>query len=165
VSRFDFAKASIKQTGNRPLDDTQRALIAMQAILNLAPLRRETTFAFPSVLCAAGAVLTARPIYACTDARRKLVSASIVQTNAIAKSAGNDRIYKLVRYRGIRTTTMARASTVDAKVMAFVPYTIPLASADSWLEIGDSLALVLEQNGVGPAVNECCVTLTWEAAP
>jgi len=163
--RFDFAKASIKQTGNRPLDDTQRALLAMQAILNLSPLRRETVFAFPSALCAGGAALTARPIYSCIDVRRKLIAASIAQTNAVAKSAGNDRIYKLVRYRGTRTTTIARASTVDNKVMAFVPYALPLATTDSWLEIGDTLTLVLEQNGVGPAVNECCVTLTWECAP
>jgi hypothetical protein len=61
--RFDFDRATIKRTGDRPMDDTQRAILYMQGVLNLSGLRRETTFTFPSALCGAGASLTARPLY------------------------------------------------------------------------------------------------------
>lgn len=161
--RFDFAKATIKHTGDRPMDDTQRAVLYMQGVLNLTPLRRETVFVFPSALCAAGAALTARPLYGVSIAPRRLVAATVTQTNAVAKAAAA-RIYKIVRYRGTQTTTVASASTVDNAVMAFVPYSIPVV-ADNLFQVGDSAALVLEQVGVAPAVNECAFTLTWEATP
>ena len=158
-------KIRFQKTDNRVLDDLQKFVISLAQAVNLHPMRRESTYTFPSPLCGAGAALTARPMFGIAGAARRILSANVVQDNAVAADPANARIYKLQRYRGRVITTVAQSSTADAAVRSFVPYDIKLVGTDLDFKDGDSLALVLDQVGVGKLVNLCAFTVTWESTP